>query len=54
MSSLSPLDAGGRRRSPATLLNLIPFEYQERRDGPRLRTDGRLAPDAIRVARALR
>jgi membrane-associated protease RseP (regulator of RpoE activity) len=36
------------------VLNLIPFEFQERRNGPRLRTDGRLALDALRTARALR
>jgi hypothetical protein len=36
------------------VLNLIPFEFQERRNGPRFRSDGRLALDALRVARALR
>ena len=36
------------------VLNLIPFSFQERRDGPSLRTDGRLALDALRVVRALR
>jgi hypothetical protein len=36
------------------VLNLVPFEFQERRGGPRLRTDGRLALDALKVARALR
>jgi len=36
------------------LLNIVPFEFQERRHGPVLRTDGRLALDALRVARSLR
>ena len=36
------------------VLNLIPFTYQERRDGPRLQTDGRLALDAARVLGSLR
>jgi hypothetical protein len=36
------------------VLNLVPLRFQERRDGPALRTDGRLALDALRVARALR
>jgi hypothetical protein len=36
------------------VLNLIPFTFQERRHGPSIRTDGRLALDALRVARALR
>lgn len=35
------------------VLNLIPFEYQERRDSPPLQTDGRLALDAARTLRAL-
>lgn len=34
--------------------NLIPFTYQERRDGPPLRTDGPLALDAARVLGSLR
>jgi membrane-associated protease RseP (regulator of RpoE activity) len=36
------------------VLNLVPLRFQERRHGPTLRTDGRLALDALRVARALR
>jgi hypothetical protein len=36
------------------VLNLIPLELQERADGPRLHTDGRLALDAARTLRALR
>ena len=36
------------------VLNLIPFTYQERRDGPPLQTDGRLALDAARVLGSLR
>jgi hypothetical protein len=36
------------------VLNLVPLEFQERRGGPRVRTDGRLAIDALRVALALR
>jgi len=36
------------------VLNLVPLELEERRSGPRVRTDGRLALDALRVARALR
>jgi hypothetical protein len=36
------------------VLNLVPFAFQERRDGPPLRTDGRLALDALKVARELR
>jgi hypothetical protein len=36
------------------VLNLIPIRLQERRNGPVVRTDGRLALDALRVARALR
>lgn len=38
----------------AVVLNLIPFEYQERRDGPAMQTDGRLALDAARTLGALR
>jgi hypothetical protein len=36
------------------VLNIIPLSVQERRNGPALRSDGRLALDALRVARALR
>ena len=36
------------------VLNLVPLSYQEGREGPSVRTDGRLALDALRVARALR
>jgi hypothetical protein len=36
------------------VLNLVPLSFQEGRDGPSVRTDGRLALDALRVARALR
>ena len=36
------------------VLNLVPIQLQERRHGPRLASDGRLALDALRVARALR
>lgn len=36
------------------VLNLIPFEFQERRDGPYLKTDGSLALEAARVLYALR
>ena len=36
------------------VLNLVPLTIQDRRDGPSTRTDGRLALDALRVARALR
>jgi hypothetical protein len=36
------------------VLNVIPLKYQEKRTGPVLHTDGRLALDALRVARALR
>jgi Zn-dependent protease len=36
------------------VLNLVPLTLQEGRDGPPLRTDGRLALDALRVARAWR
>jgi hypothetical protein len=40
--------------SAGGVLTLIPFVFQERRDGPRLRTDGRLALDALKVVRAVR
>jgi hypothetical protein len=36
------------------ILSLIPFSYQDRRDGPQNRTDGRLALDAMKVVWALR
>lgn len=36
------------------VLNLIPLTLRERRDGPSLQTDGRLALDAARVLRSLR
>jgi hypothetical protein len=36
------------------VLNLVPFDLQERRGGPRLRSDGRLALEAARASRALR
>lgn len=36
------------------VLNLVPLRLQERRGGPMLRTDGRLALDALRVVRATR
>lgn len=36
------------------VLNLIPITFQERRGGPNVQTDGRLALDAARVLRALR
>lgn len=36
------------------VLNLIPFEFQEQRDGPYLKTDGSLALEAARVLYALR
>lgn len=36
------------------VLNLIPFAFQERRAGPSLRSDGRLALDALAVVRAVR
>jgi hypothetical protein len=36
------------------VLNLIPFAYQERRGGPRMHTDGRLALDAARALHSLR
>ena len=35
------------------VLNLIPFELQDRKDGPVMRSDGWLALDALRVLRAL-
>ena len=35
------------------VLNLIPFTLKERRNGPSMRSDGRLALDALRVVRAL-
>jgi hypothetical protein len=38
----------------AVVVNLIPFTFQEGRDGPGLPTDGRLALDALRVGRAIR
>lgn len=37
-----------------SVLNLIPFSFQEHRGGPSLQTDGRLAVDAARALRALR
>jgi hypothetical protein len=42
------------RATARDMLNLVPLRLQERRDGPSVRTDGRLALDALRVARALR
>ena len=36
------------------VLNIIPLTFQEKRAGPVLRTDGWLAMDALRAARALR
>jgi hypothetical protein len=36
------------------VLNIVPLKYQEKRTGPVLRSDGWLALDAFRVARALR
>jgi hypothetical protein len=36
------------------VLNLIPMTLQERRGGPNVQTDGRLALDAARVLRSLR
>jgi hypothetical protein len=36
------------------VLNLIPFRFRERRDGPAFTSDGLLALEALRVARALR
>lgn len=38
----------------AVLLNLIPFGFQERRGGPTLHTDGRVALDAAHALRMLR
>ncbi len=35
------------------VLNIVPLTLQERRGGPSFRTDGGLALDALRVARAL-
>jgi hypothetical protein len=40
--------------SVVAVLNILPFEFQERRGGPRLRTDGRIALEAARARRALR
>jgi hypothetical protein len=40
--------------SVLAILNLIPFAYQDRRDGPTHHSDGRLALDAARAIRALR
>ncbi|MDQ3937989.1 MAG: hypothetical protein M3253_04835 [Chloroflexota bacterium] len=40
--------------SAFAVLNLVPFAYQERRDGPTHQSDGRLALDAARAVRALR
>ncbi len=34
------------------VLNLVPLRFQEKRRGPTLRTDGRLALDALRIGRA--
>lgn len=34
------------------VLNIVPLEFQERREGPRLRSDGRIALQAIRASRA--
>jgi membrane-associated protease RseP (regulator of RpoE activity) len=36
------------------VLNLVPLTFTEGREGPPVRTDGRLALDAMRVVRALR
>jgi hypothetical protein len=36
------------------LLNIVPLEVQERREGPKLRTDGLLALQAMRAVRAFR
>jgi hypothetical protein len=36
------------------VLNLVPLSFQERRDGPAFRSDGRVALDALRVGRAVR
>jgi len=38
--------------SLGAVLNIIPFEFQERRGGPLLRTDGLVALKAARIARA--
>lgn len=38
----------------AVLLNLVPFGFQERRGGPTLHTDGRVALDAAHALRMLR
>jgi hypothetical protein len=38
----------------AALLSLIPFQFQEHRGAPKLRTDGRVALEAIRARRAFR
>lgn len=35
------------------VLNLIPITFEERRNGPKVQTDGRLALDAVRVMHAL-
>jgi hypothetical protein len=35
-------------------LNIIPLEFEERRDGPAVQTDGRVALDALKVSRDLR
>jgi hypothetical protein len=35
-------------------LNIVPFEFEERRDGPAVQTDGRVALQALKVARELR
>ena len=52
---LAPRSAlDGTLLSVVAVLNMIPFTYQERRDGPRLQTDGRLALDAARVLGSLR
>ena len=36
------------------ILTLIPFTFEERRNGPQMRTDGRLALDALKVIWAVR
>jgi Peptidase family M50 len=36
----------------SVLLSLVPLEFQEHRGGPKLRTDGRVALEAIRAHRA--
>ena len=38
----------------AVLINLVPFRAEERRGGPLVESDGRLALDAFKAARALR